>query len=251
MRSAKIITIISVLTFFFTATHGVPWAKETDTVIIEKNLFRPDRQRWDQPEDQPNKQKKKGTKKRKKTKRLALYGTVITDDTKIAVINIGKRRQKVFSHVVMVGDSAEGYRVKEIDKKKVVLLDEDTKEEMVLFLNEGKEKRSSEKTSIKDEKPQISRVGGGAEKGKSDTDASEAKKDTKKKVTRKKAQTNNFLKRRLKKSLDLLKKKESKLVKRQAEKDYAKLKKLMHVMSDEEKEEVQQLKSRLDDLNKE
>ena len=136
----------------------------------------------------------------------------------------------------MLGDYVSGYLVKEIDRKKVILGDEDTNEEYELFINEGKKNRSAVKTEIKED-PKVTTTG---------------KKDDqkKKKRNRKKTLSSQQLKKRIEKDLKVLRTRKSKLVMRQAEKDLKKLEELGDFLSANDREKLRDYKKELEKLKK-
>ncbi len=218
-----------------------------ENVIIEKNLFSPERKKWEMPKkDKPKTAGK--NKKNEDINAISLYGTVITEDKSYAILRSKKskgkgRRKKGTSggdkHPYMVGDYIGGYLVKEIKPKNVVLRDEAKEEEFVIFISEEKKDRSAVKTEIKNETP----VGEPGKKGKKPSDAA-----AKKKPRPRKAETTSVLKKRMERHLKVLKRRKSALVKKQALRDYKKLEKLMPDMQDPERREIFEMKKELDKL---
>ncbi len=217
-----------------------------DDIIVEKNLFHPERKKWVMKQ---KKEKKSGKPKTKKPviSKIELFGTIIEGDKSYAVLRTKKRRKKGGDNkLYMVGDYISGYYIKEIDRKKVVLKDETANEDFEIFINEGKKNRIAAKTEVREEAPQ--RIGKQARKAGGSTGKKQKVKSGKKAPNPKKAKTAEFLKKRLKKHAKILKTKKSKLVRKQADKDYKKIEELLPYMSPSDRREVLELKRELDSL---
>jgi hypothetical protein len=120
-----------------------------DDIIIEKNIFSPERKKW---VSEPASSKKAGDKQAtKEINELMLLGTVIGGDRRYAVLRLKKDDGKGGFKPYMKGDYIQGYQVKEIDEKKVVLQDDAENAEYVLYINDDKKERLAEKTAIKAE----------------------------------------------------------------------------------------------------
>jgi hypothetical protein len=122
-----------------------------DDIIIEKNIFSPERKKW---VSEPASNKQAADKQvKKEINELMLLGTVIGGDRRYAVLRIKKDEGKGGFKPYMRGDYIQGYLVKEIDEKKVVLQDDAENAEYVLYINDDKKERIAEKTAIKAEPP--------------------------------------------------------------------------------------------------
>ncbi len=215
----------------------------TDSIIVEKNLFHPERKKWIMEPKKDKKGDKKGAEKVKKgLSDIQLYGTVIQGDQRYAILRASKGKKKIGEDkLYMPGDYISGFLIAEIEPKKVVLRDDGKNEDYEIFINEGKKERSAVKTEIKIEKDdRIDR----------DSGKKKSSKKKRKAPKPKKAQTADFLKKRLEKDIKTLRKKNTKLVRKQAEKDYKKLERLMGDMDDKTFREVQSMKRELDELLK-
>ena len=216
---------------------------EIDDIIVEKNLFHPERKKWEMKKKKSKSNKKPG-KKKKVLSKIELFGTIMDGDKRCALLRTKKGRSKNENRVYTVGDYIGGYCIKEIERKKVVLKDETTNEDFIVYINEGKKDRAAAKTEIREESPRLTKKTATA-KGKT--------KSTDRKIKRKapnpkKAKTADFLRKRLQKHVKILKRKKSRLVKRQAEKDYKKLEELLPYMAPEDRRQALDLKKELDGL---
>ncbi len=206
------------------------------SIIVEKNLFSPDRKKWEEPADKKPVQKQT-VKKNTNINKINLYGTIIAGDRRYAVLRATKKRMRRgagYDTPYQLGDYIEGYKIVEIVRKQVVLRDEDLNEDYNVFVSEEKKDRAALKTEIKQESADVKVVGEGAVSAK---DTAQEKSEKKKPPKPKKAVTQKVLLKRMDRSLRLLKRRDSALVKKQAKRDLDRLKKLLPYMSDKEQEE--------------
>ena len=108
------------------------------SVVVERTLFSPERALPDLQEGEPEAEEIKDLKV--SGKRFFLYGVIIMDDYKAALITNpevkrGKKKQKW----VMVGDSVGGFRVAGI-KKDMIILAEGAREYEILLYDKDKPK---------------------------------------------------------------------------------------------------------------
>jgi hypothetical protein len=208
-----------------------------DSVIVEKNLFSPDREKWTM---EPYKRKDKEEQvKRGKIDDIILSGTVVSDKVKSAVLSESSKKKKEKSSIYLEGDYISGYLLKKINKKNVVLEDVSLGEEYVVFLNDGKKSRSTVKTEIKDDSLQRK-----TDKGLKKQRGAKIKQA----MAGEPAEKSLRMKNSLKNSLDRLEKNKSRFDLKKAENDLRKLKKLYPQMSREEKKEVGDLGKKLESL---
>jgi hypothetical protein len=208
-------------------------ADEPYSLISKKNLFSPDRKEWimEKTDSKANEAKKAVSKI--DLKQIKLTGTVIVGNERKAVIkNSLKKGSGKDADVYMTGDYIEGYLLKEINEKKVLLTNTDANDSVELFLHEGATQRSSEKTDVTIPAP-----------------APEIKPE-KPRYAPKKGETGKDLLNRAQKTMQVLNNNSSDLVKKQAERDLEKLDKLMGSMSDEERSEAIQLRKSLNEMQK-
>jgi hypothetical protein len=211
------------LAMLYTPAHEARAVDEPYSVISKKNLFSPDRKEWFM-EKTDNKVIKAAPKI--DTKQIKLLGTVIVGTERKAVIkNSLKRGTGQGVDVYMPGDYIEGYLLKEINEKKVLLTNTDANDSVEIFLREGTAQRSAEKTEIKEEAPEPAAG---------------------KRIRRPKAETTADLTDRMKESRALLKNRDSENVRLQVERDFQKLKDHMGDLSPQQQQEAILLKKEID-----
>ena len=230
----------SVLLFILLAPIlSFSFSSADDSVIVEKNLFSPDREKWTmEPYDRGSKEAKV---KQGKIDDIILSGTIVSDKVKSAVLSESGKKKQEKSSFYLEGDYMSGYLLKKINEKSVVLEDGQSGEEYVIFLNDGKKNRTAVKTEIKDDSTKR-KIARGLKKQR---DAKE-----KKDMAGKSADESLRIKEGLRKSLDRLEKNKSRAGLKKAENDLRKLRKLYPQMTGEEKKEVGDLGKELESLKK-
>ena len=231
----------SVLLFILLAPIlSFSFSSADDSVIVEKNLFSPDREKWTmEPYDRTSREAKV---KQGKIDDIILSGTIVSDKVKSAVLSESGKRKQGKSSFYLEGDYMSGYLLKKINEKSVVLEDGQSGEEYVIFLNDGKKNRTKNvKTEIKGDSTKR-KIDRGLKKQR---DAKE-----KKDMAGKSADESLRIKEGLRKSLDRLEKNKTRAGLKKAENDLRKLRKLYPQMTGEEKKEVGDLGKELESLKK-
>src|SRR5210317_2488883 len=99
------ILLAPILSFSFSAAE--------DSVIVEKNLFSPDREKWTmEPYDRTSKSAKV---KQGKIDDIILSGTIVSDKVKSAVLSESDKKKPGESSVYLEGDHMSGYLLKKIN----------------------------------------------------------------------------------------------------------------------------------------
>jgi len=232
----KLQDILGPVVFFCLLVLGSPCFSAADdgSDIVEKNLFHPNREKWIM---EPEEKDKTVKTKKGKVDDITLSGTIVSDKVKSAVLSISQKRKAGKPAVFMEGDSMNGYLLKEIRERSVVLQDVQSEEDYIIFLNDGKKNRTAVKTEIRDVRKQIS-----AE----EKNVSTKPEKTKRKIVTTPAETGSMLKERLERSLNILDQKNNRLVLKQAENDYKKLRKLFPNMSSSDKKEFRSMRKKLE-----
>ncbi len=124
---------------------------EAFALIIDKNLFSPERKKWI---SELNAGKGAAQMAKKQLNDMVLLGTIISGRGRYAVLRTKKDTtpQNGFQPYTK-GDYVQGYLIKEIEEKKVTLLDEAENLVYVVFINDDKKERLAEKTERKPEPP--------------------------------------------------------------------------------------------------
>ena len=120
-------------------------------IIIEKNLFSPERKKW--VSETPSGKQSADKLAKKEINDIMLMGTAIRGKERYAVLHAKKDESKGGFKPWMKGDYVQGYLLKEIEEKMVVLQDEADNKEYILYINDEKKERVAEKTAVKIEQP--------------------------------------------------------------------------------------------------
>ncbi len=134
MSKISFLQVTNLLVSILFLTSNSAYSADTYAIISEENLFRPDRTEW--VIDKPDVPKGENIDPDK----LELFGTIIVDDKKCAIIHEKKLKKKgkdKKNEIYSLGDYVGGYVVSAIDEKKVVL--DYYGEKVTLYLHEGKE----------------------------------------------------------------------------------------------------------------
>jgi hypothetical protein len=134
MSKISFLQVTNLLVSILFLTSHSAYSADTYAIISENNLFRPDRTEW--VIDKPDVPKGENIDPDK----LELFGTIIVDNKKCALIHEKKSKKKgkdKKNEIYSLGDYVGGYVVSAIDEKKVVL--DYYGEKVTLYLHEGKE----------------------------------------------------------------------------------------------------------------
>lgn len=224
-----------------------------DDMIIENNLFSPEREKWEIQEKTPQKSLALTPQEKKEIGDIVLYGTVITPQTRCAVLRQGRGRGRGPCPVDQnrpyeEGDYIKGFFVAAIEPKRVVLRDEDSGEQFYIYISEEKQDRSAVKTEIKPDPRRVAAEAAEQEETAGSSRAPAA--GTPKKIIPRRAQTTDLLKKRVERSMRILKRRDSALVRKQVARDLEKLDKLVPHMSEEDRREILRLKQEVDKMEK-
>lgn len=122
-----------------------PLAASNYDVVVEKDLFAPERKEIIVSEPEPEKNKLSKVERRR-IDRLSLLGVVMTKDRKTALIQAAKSREDPSGiRWVVEGDEVEGMRVVEIKDEKILLSMQDQSIEVLLYDPEKPKNRGSVK----------------------------------------------------------------------------------------------------------
>lgn len=200
--------------------------ERTYALIVNKNLFSPNRAAWFINEAQKTPRIVPKNVPRIDAKKVQLVGTVITAKKRRAVISTSPRSSRSDTDMYTTGDYFQGYLVKEIEPKKVILVNQVLNEEYILFLKADKSQRSHEKTPL----PQVPSTSAGKHR------------------PRNKAETTQDLTKRMETARNLLKQRDSDLVRLQVDRDYRKLQQHFGSMSAQQVQEIILMKKEIDKI---
>jgi len=128
----------------------IPQPPDPNSLISEKNLFRPDRKDWVMDDAAALGQKDRAPKREKP--KLQLFGTIIIGEQKRAIIRMPQPAKGMANReIYMPGDYIGEYVLQEVDEKKAVL--DYYGEKVTLLLSEGKVRPKGDKTEIVETAP--------------------------------------------------------------------------------------------------
>ena len=250
-RPRAIVAIIKITGFAILycafSIHGQA-AEEPYDIISKKNLFHPDRKEWIMESSSKTADDGKANVPKLDPQKLQLKGTVIVGEERKAIVSTtgtmvaaGGRMPKRAAapgagnaEIYMAGDFIEGYLVKEVNEKNILLSSPDGQDKVTIFLHEGSTQRSSERTP---DSPGLSPAAPSPEK--------------KRPLYVNKVESTKDITDRMKKSQAILKGRESKNVREQADRDFKKLQKSFKTMSPEEQQDIILMKREIDRTKKE
>jgi len=220
------------------ALSGTGWAAEEPyDIISKKNLFHPERKEWIMESSDKKGDDAKSSVPKLDPQKVQLKGTVIVGDERKAVVSTagsimaaGGRMPKRAAagagneEIYMVGDFIEGYLVKEVNEKNILLNSPDGQDAVTIFLHEGSKQRSSEKTPVPAAPAPIEE----------------------RRFTRQSEETPQMIQERMKKSMEVLKGRDNERVRRQVERDFNKLQKHFPAMSQQEQQDAVLMKKELE-----
>ena len=224
----------AILSFSF-SSNG--WAvEEPYSIISKKNLFHPDRKEWIMESSDKKADDAKANVPKLDPQKVQLKGTVIVGDERKAIVSTtgsimgaGGRMPKRAAaagnaEIYMVGDFIEGYLLKEVNEKNILLSSPDGQDAVSIFLHEGSKQRSSEKTPIPV----------------APSPAAERS------LVRQNVETPDMIQERMKKSMEVLKGRDNERVRKQVERDFNKLQKHFPAMSPQQQQDAILMKKELE-----
>ena len=229
---------ILLMGIIYGALAGTGWsAEEPYDIISKRNLFHPERKEWIMESSDKKGDDAKSSVPKLDPQKVQLKGTVIVGDERKAIVSstgnivaAGGRMPKRAAagagneEIYMVGDFIEGYLVKEVNEKNILLNSPDGQDAVTIFLHEGSKQRSSEKTPVPAAPAPIEE----------------------RRFTRQSEETPQMIQERMKKSMEVLKGRDNERVRRQVERDFNKLQKHFPAMSQQEQQDAVLMKKELE-----
>jgi len=211
------------------------FADQDETIIIERNVFHPQRKKWlmEYKEKKPDKKSVQEKQAQEKIlQQVVLYGTVQSDNREYAIIRMAQSRtHKRMNTVYMVGDYVNGFLIKGIEEQSIILADSAGAEQFEIFVNQGNKTREPLKTALQASPPGPAAQPAGIQKSKG-----------------KQAKTAPVIKNNIKRALSVLKSKPTKFAKKQARNQLKQLEALLPGMSYAERREFLDLKNEYERL---
>lgn len=243
------------------ALHTSPARAVDYDIIIEKNLFHDQRRKWEM--EKPSSKgasSQAGSAERQDIEQVKLFGTVIKDERSYAVMRVaappkpqrrvprGRSRRAAISspettdtkRPYAVGDFIGGYRVLEIKPASVLIEDPSDNNRYEIFMNDGQTERSVERTEIPEDPPE-ERPGKGRPPSSRGDKPGPAPKP---------AQAADFMRKRLERDMELMRKDKSDAMARQAERDWERLEPMLPSLDEKRREELLRLKEEFEKLRK-
>ena len=221
----------------FTFSCRVWAAEEPYEIIAKKNLFHPDRKEWIMESTDKKGDDAKLSVPKLDPQKVQLKGTVIVGDERKAIVSTagnimaagGRLPKRAASgagtaEIYMVGDFIEGYVIKEVNEKNILLSSPDGQDAVTVFLHEGSKQRSSEKTPVPAAPVPVEE----------------------RRAVRPGAETPEMIQERMKKSMEVLKGKDNERVRKQVERDFNKLQKHFPAMSPQQQQDAILMKKELE-----
>lgn len=233
---ACLIPLVLTLALLNAALFSPAWcAEEPYAIISKKNLFHPDRKEWIMESSDKRGNDVKPNVPRLDPQKVQLKGTVIVGDQRKAVVSTagsilkpgGRAATKASpasAEIYMVGDYIEGYQLKEVNEKNILLSSPDGQDVVSIFLHEGSKQRSGEKTPVPVASPAVE----------------------KQPIVRQAAETPQMIQERMKKSMEALNSRDSDRLRQQVERDFNRLQSHFPAMSPQEQQEAILMKKELD-----
>jgi hypothetical protein len=224
--------------------------EEPYAVISRKNLFHPERKEWIMESSDKKGDNATANVPKLDPQKVKLKGTIIVGNERKAVLSTtgaaimstppGRMAQRGVvgnAQIYMEGDFIEGYLVKEVNEKNILLSRSDGQDEVTIFLHEGSKQHTSE---------------GATQHSSAKTELEHEQKppaiDRRREIIQR-TEPKSVLMERLKRSRDTLRFGDNANARELAKRDYNKLDKLFPEMSEAEKQELILLKKEIDKLN--
>jgi len=230
-------------------------------IIIEKNLFHDQRQKWEMEKSQgKGSASQVGPGGRQDFEQIKLFGTVIKDSLSYAVMRVSEpskksrasrrgrlakgKKQDVSGNKLpyAVGDFIGGYQIAKILSESVVLQDPYDNTRYDIFMNDGQTERTVERTEIDEDEPEESPQKPGQDR------KSKRRLQAQSKASSKKAASTDAIRKRFERDLKLMRDDKNDAVAQQAEREWEKLEPMMPSLDEKGQEELKRLKTEFENL---
>ncbi len=255
------VCVLAVL-MLVSAVCSVPANAEDYDIIIEKNLFHDQRQKWEMEKSQTKgTSSQAGPRDLQSIDKIKLFGTVIKDSHAYAVMRVsspslqrratrrggrGKDQEKASAQVskqqdnkrpYSVGDFISGYQIVDIQSESVLLQDPYDNKRYEIYMNDAQAERITVRTEITEDKPELS------SRQKSREQNSKRRSQVKSAPPANKAASADVIRKRFERDIQLMREEKNDAMTRQAQRDWDKLQPLMPSLDEQGQEELMRLKS--------
>jgi len=232
-------------------------------IIIEKNLFHDQRQKWKMEKSQAKgSSSQAGARDQEAIDSINLFGTVIKDSQSYAVMRVtekaSSRRSSKRSrdkkkaakrksvpgnkHPYAVGDFISGFMVAKIQPESVLLQDPYDSKQYEVFMNDSETERTAVRTEIPEDKPEKP-----VQASKKDR---KSKRKLQEKAAKKSGVSKDAIRRRIERDEDLLSNEKGEASSRQAERDMENLEPLTQYIDPQDMEDMLRLRGESEKLRK-
>ncbi len=261
--AAYVYAVLLALISCIPAVHAVPACADEYDIIIEKNLFHDQRQKWEMEKPQSKGDSSPGgAADGKNIDQVNLFGTVVRDANSYAVMRVAKPsaaknaprgrppkaeqggdQKQEDKRPYAVGDFISGYRLIEIRPASVLLQDPSTKARYEIFMNQSETERSAVKTEIAEDKPQPApppAAAAGRRPSPSPQPAPEGAPNP--------AQSADFMRQRFQRNMQVLRENPNDAAMQQAESDWEKLEPMMPSIEESGREDLMRLREEFEKM---
>jgi len=255
--------LLSVLCFV-SALRVAPACADEYAIIIEKNLFHDQRQKWEM-EKAPSKgaAAQAGSAEAKNIEQINLFGTVIRDSHSYAVMRVTQppaprgvprgrpprgnqpaEQSQEDKRPYAVGDFISGFRLVEISPGSVLLQDPADNNRYEVFMNQGETERSAVRTEIVEDKPQPAPTPAAPASARRPASRPQPAPEE----SPNPAQSADFMRQRFQSNMQMLRDDPNDTALQQAERDWEKLQPMMPALEESGREDLMRLREEFEKM---
>ncbi|MBM4310261.1 MAG: hypothetical protein FJ119_04870 [Deltaproteobacteria bacterium] len=255
--------LLSVLCFV-SVMRVAPACADEYAIIIEKNLFHDQRQKWEM-EKSPSKgaAAQAGSAEAKNIEQINLFGTVIRDSHSYAVMRVTQppapravqrgrpprgtqpaEQSQEGKRPYAVGDFISGFRLVEIRPGSVLLQDPADNNRYEVFMNQGETERSAVRTEIVEDKPQPAPTPAAPASARRPASRPQPAPEE----SPNPAQAADFMRQRFQSNMQMLRDDPNDTALQQAERDWEKLQPMMPALEESGREDLMRLREEFEKM---
>jgi len=265
-NAPRVCAIVLAVQFFAPFIYALPACADEYDIIIEKNIFHDQRQKWEMQNPQSKGAGSPGgSAEGKNIDQINLFGTVVRDSHSYAVMRVtqptaprpGPRgrppkggeqdseQTQDTKRPYAVGDFIGGYRLVEIRAESVMLQDPADKARYEIFMNQSETERSAVKTELAEEKPpaQPPEAPAARRPAPNPQQPPEGSPNP--------AQSADFMRQRFQKDMQNLRQNPNDAALQQAESDWEKLQEMMPSLEESGREDLMRLREEFEKMRQE